>query len=293
MFERYFENIPRGITGIYKITNKNTNCVYIGQALDIRRRWAAHLSVANRIKENRCLDREKKSPIDVSLSQHGYSAFSWEIIEQCPIEQLNDREIYWINFYNSYSKGYNATKGGQAFQRDVPEYVKYIKFLLKDTSLKMQEIADMTGVSYQIVSNINRGLSYKEKEWNTPIRNIKKGVIQYDLYGQELNHFDSVTDAANYVETSTTHISQSCNDKGTAKGYIWRYDTEPLKIEELFTIHNSKIVIQLDMNGNEIKRYACLQDAADAVGCKTKDNIGRVCRNERKSCKGFKWKYLD
>lgn len=293
MFERHFNDIPRGITGIYKITNKSTKEVYIGQALDIRRRWNAHLSVANRIRENRCLEREKKSPIDVSLSLHGYNDFNWEIIEECTPEILNQREIYWIKFYNSYFHGYNATLGGQAFQRGIPDYVSYIKILLRDTKLSMQEIADMSGVSYQIVSNINRGLCYIESQWITPIRNVKKGVIQYDLYGQELNHFDSVTDAAIFVGTSTTHISQSCNKKGTAKGYIWRYNTDPLKSQEISTINGSKIVLQLDMNGNEINRYACLQDAADAIGCKTKDNIGRVCRNERKSCKGFKWKYLD
>lgn len=293
MFERYFKSIPRGITGIYKITNKTTNKVYIGQAIDIRRRWAAHLSVANRIKEGRCLEREKKSPIDVSLSHHDYKDFNWEIIEECALELLNEREIYWINFYNSYLNGYNATKGGQSFQRDVPEYVSYIKDLLKNTSLKMQEIADMVGVSYQIVSNINRGIHYIEKDWKTPIRPFEKGVIQYDLYGQELNHFDSVKDAALSVNTGTTHISQSCLKCGSAKGYIWRYDTEPLQKKEIFTIYGSKVVLQLDMNGKEIARYACLQDAADAVGCKSKDNIGRVCRNERKSCKGFKWKYLD
>ena len=36
-----------------------------------------------------------------------------QLLEECPIEQLNDREIYWINYYDSYNNGYNLTLGGQ------------------------------------------------------------------------------------------------------------------------------------------------------------------------------------
>lgn len=293
MAETIFYFISRNICGIYKVTNKTTNECYIGQAMDIRRRWAAHVSVAQRIKENRCIDKERQSPFDVSLSQHGWTAFTWEIIEVCSREKLDEREQYWIEYYDSYRHGYNATKGGQGFNKEKPDYVDTIKKLLKDTKLPLQEIADEVGVSYQIVSNINRGLHYVDSEYPTPIRPVCKGVIQYDLYSNEINHFDSVTEAAEYVNTNTGHISHGCQSNEVVKGFIWRYDTDPLKESIIFTKHHSKIVVQLDKDGNEVARYNCLQDAATAMGCSTKDHIGRVCRGERSTYKGYVWKYLD
>ena len=52
MYERLFTNTPRGVTGIYKITNKITNKVYIGQSVDIRRRWISHINILNNTNNN-------------------------------------------------------------------------------------------------------------------------------------------------------------------------------------------------------------------------------------------------
>lgn len=76
MYERLFDSIPRNVCGIYKIVNNKTKEIYIGQSIDIRRRLASHVAVANRIKEGRCLEREKLSPIDVALSKNDLSSFT-------------------------------------------------------------------------------------------------------------------------------------------------------------------------------------------------------------------------
>lgn len=294
MYERLFNSIPRNVCGIYKIINNKTKEIYIGQSIDIRRRLASHVSVANRIKEGRCLEREKLSPIDMALSKNDLSNFTWSIIEVCKINELDEKEKYWINYYNSYSDGYNATLGGQAWIREVPECIHNIKHLLRDTDLDLQTIANQTGITYQIVSNINRGICYKEDDWPMPIRPVNKKVIQYDKYGNEIARYGSVTEAAEAVNTSSTRISSACKKEGdSAKGFIWRYENDPITMRGPLTVHNSKIVIQLDKQGNEICRYASLQDAANAIGCKTKDHIGRACRGERATYKGYVWKYLD
>lgn len=92
--------------GIYKIQNKLNNKVYIGQSNDIERRFKEHCSYKRNKNSN-------KHTIDRAICKYGKESFTYEIIEECPLEKLDEREIYWIQYYNSYEKGYNCTKGGQ------------------------------------------------------------------------------------------------------------------------------------------------------------------------------------
>lgn len=56
---------------------------------------------------------------------------------------------------------------------------------------------------------------------------------------------------------------------------------------------NSTPVIQMTYGGEEIRRWNCIADAAEALGMKTNCHIGDVCRGYRTQCGGFKWKYAD
>lgn len=87
---------------IYKITNNINGKIYIGQHKQIT------------IKEK--VDRYLGSGILIKKAQNKYGKenFTKEIIEYCDKENVNDREVYWIRFYNSLTpNGYNITKGGQ------------------------------------------------------------------------------------------------------------------------------------------------------------------------------------
>lgn len=48
-----------------------------------------------------------------AIKKYGKSNFTVEVIEEIDSANLNDRERYWIKYYNSYNNGYNSTKGGQ------------------------------------------------------------------------------------------------------------------------------------------------------------------------------------
>ena len=86
--------------GIYKITRKENGKSYIGQSNDIERRFSEHKS-------------KKDIPIEIAIQKYGVDAFTFEIIEECPLEKLDEREIYWINYYNTYKGfGYNCSSGG-------------------------------------------------------------------------------------------------------------------------------------------------------------------------------------
>lgn len=92
------------LTGIiYKITNIINNKIYVGQTVNnIRQRWNKH-----------CHSNGCKSLYNAIL-KYGKDNFNIEIIETLPIEKLDEREIYWINYYKSNNKkfGYNILLGG-------------------------------------------------------------------------------------------------------------------------------------------------------------------------------------
>ena len=95
-------------SGIYKITNKINNKIYIGCSKDIEHRWIAHKSESI---------LEHYPPYNYSIHKafrkYGIDNFNFEIIEIVNDEaQLFAREKYWIKYYDSYYNGYNETEGG-------------------------------------------------------------------------------------------------------------------------------------------------------------------------------------
>ena len=89
--------------GIYKITNKTSGKSYIGQSNDILRRFGEH----------KTRGESSRIPLDVAIQKYGAEAFDYEVLEICPIELLNEREVYWINFYDTKNQGYNCSNGGE------------------------------------------------------------------------------------------------------------------------------------------------------------------------------------
>ena len=92
---------------IYKSTNKINGKVYIGQTTQtLEKRIKGHIK-ESRIDNNR--------PFMLSINKYGSDNFTFEIIDTSNnIDELNEKEIYWIDFYNSISpNGYNITGGGQ------------------------------------------------------------------------------------------------------------------------------------------------------------------------------------
>lgn len=100
--------------GIYKITNKINQKSYIGKSTNIEERWNYHKTHFN-------YEKEYDKPLYKAFRKYGLENFIFEIIEILTEteyqEKINQRESYWIEYYNTYGlTGYNGTKGGDGGQ---------------------------------------------------------------------------------------------------------------------------------------------------------------------------------
>lgn len=93
------------ICGIYKITNQETNECYIGQAVDIAKRWKDHAKCGLGI------DTPANNKLYKAIEEYGIWNFSWELLEKCERIQLNEKEKYYIELYSSKEYGYNSSIG--------------------------------------------------------------------------------------------------------------------------------------------------------------------------------------
>ena len=92
--------------GIYKITNKLNNHSYIGLSTKLEERWKYHQSPYNQ-------QRESYKSLYKAFEKYGIENFTFEILEECSIQELGEKEKYYITKYDTYKSGYNMTTGGE------------------------------------------------------------------------------------------------------------------------------------------------------------------------------------
>lgn len=93
------------VCGIYKITNQVNNKCYIGQSVDVARRWKDHAKCGLGI------DTPAGNKLYKEMQEIGIWNFSWELLEACPQKDLNEKEKFYIELYQSKNYGYNTLKG--------------------------------------------------------------------------------------------------------------------------------------------------------------------------------------
>jgi group I intron endonuclease len=104
------------VCGIYCIENINTHKKYIGQSKDIHKRWTNHKWYLNKnIHDNEYLQN--------AWNKYGEDYFTFYIVEECSIDKLDEREIYYIGYFNTYKRdcGYNLRGGGGRLADMTPE----------------------------------------------------------------------------------------------------------------------------------------------------------------------------
>ena len=178
--------------GIYMYENKLNHKKYIGQSTNIERRKREHLCWPS-----------PYSRFDNELKVIGESGFDFSILEECDIDQLDEKEKYWINFYDSINTGYNLINGGQNYRGESnpaaklkETEVKQIIILLEEHKLTNKQIAELFKVSRNTIDNINRC-----KTWQH-LHNYTENIRQTNL--NKLEHPHSAVAGVNNVSSTIT-----------------------------------------------------------------------------------------
>lgn len=175
--------------GIYKITNNINDKCYIGQSRDIKKRWVSHKNAP--FNPNL---KEYNYPLYQAIRKYGLENFSFEVLEECQVESLNEKEDFWIKKYNSIdsSYGYNQTllnfhqHGFKLTEEQVESITKDLK---ESITMLEQEIAEKYGVSIHSIKDINVGRTWKRDNVEYPIRDNKTKKKYFCQYcGKEVSN---------------------------------------------------------------------------------------------------------
>ena len=276
---------------IYKITNDINGKVYIGQTKhSIASRWKSHQYTASHSGKHGC------TYLCNAINRYGADHFSIEEVEKCSNEILNDKERYWIQYYQSYREenGYNLTLGGDSgFWIDYNEV-----YSLWDDGLSVSEIQSKTGHSRTTLSKVlheYKNYSCAEsKQRQSYIASVYqyKPVIQYSQDGTYLNRFETPQDAISHLGVGIYgELIKKCRQPNRMYyGYQWRFEGDDppgafIKRKELY-----RPVIQFDTDGKEIARY----DSITIASRETKTSyqgIQRCCKEKQNQSGGFIWRY--
>lgn len=183
---------------IYKITNKVNNKSYIGQTrYSLEFRWRQH----QHKKDNTYFHN--------AIKKYGVNNFELSVLEECDVEQLNSREIFYIAKYNTFQEGYNLTIGGEGNRTLILDN-KYdeIKELYL-SGFSSNKVASLFNVDKSTIVKILKQLGVK-------IRNNKLNINNQEFKElvQDYQNGFSLRELAKRYDCSSTGLKEYLIKKG-------------------------------------------------------------------------------
>ena len=198
------------LVGIYKITNRLNNKIFIGKSTDLKKSWEQH----------RKLQGSSNILIDKEMALYGSDKFDFSIIEECEDSLLKEKEAFYINFYGTMKNGYNAARSSTN---------SYIKS--KDATKSRTRIGD--GLKKH-TERMKVDPQYRA-QMIQKYKNNRPNAISVDMIDKNSEEivmtFSKIMDGAAWVRDNTSYkkadyatINKICKGQGkTAYGYKWRY----------------------------------------------------------------------
>lgn len=274
---------------IYKITNLINQKPYVGKTVNtIATRWAKH--------KDEAFNQNSSWLIHRAMRKYGIENFIIEELEQCPDEFLSEREQYWIKIINSYFKngyGYNMTLGGDGIQ----QYSDSQILDLWNQGFICEDIANIlsccTHTIYHRIAAIVGPNAAKERR----TQRIRKPVFQYDLDGNFIKSWDSMSIAEQALGLSGGTISTCCSKKNTHAGNsLWKKANDDTPIEQLMINYarskNCNAVDKIDKDGNVLATYSSASEGANANNTSSQA-ITNICNHKYgyKTTHGLYWQW--
>ncbi|WP_079708095.1 GIY-YIG nuclease family protein [Paraliobacillus ryukyuensis] len=222
------------IVGIYKVTNLINGKMYIGQSTNIKKRFTSHKNAINRSDD----DPRGQGPLYDDMRNYGVENFSFEVMEECSKNELNEKEEYYISFHNSVDDGYNISK--KAITTNDPDVRKKIitEEFLERNSIRFKEMNKQNWKDAEYRKKKSKQSSELQKKrlqdpeyrkqkseqlkkyWSKK----KKRVAQYTLDGELVAVYEGLRVAERNTGIKSIHKHLKEPDKRKqAGGYVWKY----------------------------------------------------------------------
>lgn len=206
------------MTGIYKIVNNIDNKIYIGQSTDIEHRWCQHRYEINRKIEH---------PLYCDMRKYGIENFSFEIVEECSLEDLDEKEKYWIKYYNTTEKekGYNIELGGKN-NKTIYDYDLIYEYWEKGYSC--QQLQEKFNCGDSVITRMLRKFNISESEAKSRSC-YKKQFVALSKDNYPLRIFNGANDISRFFtgfESKANNIEEKIKKHQSLFGYYWDHLTE-------------------------------------------------------------------
>ena len=221
---------------IYAYKKKSSDkIVYVGQTNNLEYRHKQHIKYDPYNPNN----VEYNYPLSRGIRKYGEDEYELIIIEDDLLqEQLNEREIYWIKFYDTYFNGYNQSIGGSNPVKPIfdDKLIDLVIEMLKNYDNSYQDICEKTGLSMTHIYNINTGNRRKRDDINYPIRPSNAVGTRGLKFTQEQNKEIHELLLHSPLEMKEIAYKYNCRpetisriNKGATKSYRLKNYTYPLR----------------------------------------------------------------
>ena len=248
------------LCGIYKITNNINDKVYIGQSINIKVRWKDHVNSLRR-GDSRCTLLQR------AWNKYGEENFTFEILELCSEDELDDIEIKYISFYDSCNNGYNIESGGNKKKR-----------LSDETKQKLRE------------AHLGKKMSDETLQKMSESRIGEKNPMYGKTHSPEARKKISETHKGKPGRPCTEYQKECARQANLGKHLS---DETRNKISEATkgrVAHNKN---QRSVYCIELKRMFENPSTASKELKISSGNIIACCEHTRKTCGGYHWMYAD
>lgn len=280
--------------GIYKIENQINHKIYIGQSIDIQYRFYQH----QHSKDDYYIHK--------AIRKYEVDNFTFEILELNLYnpKMRNDREIYWIQYYNSLvPNGYNLTKGGNNIAEIIKKPVK--QYSLSGDYLATYESQSEAGKKNNIpssnislvcnyINNTAGGYIWRFVDDYNIVKpySVGKTICQYSLKGEYIQTFDNAAIASKILHIDRANISGVCSKRlKTAGGFIWRYEDDTTPIKPIKS-KNKKVQQYTIDNNSFIAEYPSISAAARHFNIAPSNMSVGINKNNH-IYKGYYWKIVE